>query len=334
MKKLSDIKIVIVGATGLVGQEFLKILKERNVPSKNISLIASSKSVNKTVDYCGDLLKIEDIDEFDFSKVQIGLFSPGAKVSEIYAPIAAKQGCFVIDNTSFFRMHENIPLIVPEVNFEDIYKYSSKIISNPNCSTIQLVMALKAIQNLSKIKRVVVSTYQSVSGAGKQAIDELINDDVNFNEAVFKKGIKYNLIPQIDIFLEGGVTKEEWKMMVETNKILNSKINVSATCVRVPVVVGHSESVNFELEDNIDINLIYKELQSFKGIIVDDPNKNDYITPVEVAGKDEVFISRLRYDRSVENGYQMWVVSDNLRKGAALNAIQIAEKLVEEGVVV
>jgi aspartate-semialdehyde dehydrogenase len=330
MQNFQDKKFVIVGATGIVGQEFLKILFQNEVPAKNIKLIASEKSVNTPILYGQDFLLIQGIHNFDFSQCQIGLFSPGAKVSSQYAPIAAQNGCFVIDNTSFFRMADDVPLIIPEVNAAEIVNARRRIIANPNCSTIQLVMALKPIHDLCPVKKVIVATYQSVSGAGKDAIMELRGE--LHNSAVFPKSIQGNLIPQIDVWVEEGCTKEEWKMNVETKKILSEGIDVVATCVRVPVEFAHSEAVCFELEDDrgFELSALHAALNAFPGVCVTDLWSNDYKTPKEVVGTDDVFVSRLRQDKNT-GLYQMWVVADNVRKGAALNAVQIAQRLVEMG---
>lgn len=330
-------KIAVVGATGNVGREILKTLAERNFPAKEVVALASSRSVGREVSF-GDekILKIQDLATYDFKDTDIALFSPGGKVSAQYAPIAAKAGCIVIDNTSHFRMDEDVPLVVPEVNPGALTgSHKRNIIANPNCSTIQMVVALKPLHDVAKIKRVVVSTYQSVSGAGKSAMDELYEhtkklyvhehaDPVNFT-----KRISFNVIPHIDSFMDDGSTKEEWKMVQETKKILDPAISVSATCVRVPVFVGHGESVNIEFEKPLTVDQAREILMDSDGIsVVDRHEDGGYATPVETAGEDAVFISRLRKDPSVENGLNMWIVADNLRKGAALNAVQIAEELV------
>jgi aspartate-semialdehyde dehydrogenase len=333
MRSLKNFNIAVVGATGLVGLEFLKILEQNDVPHNVIFPVASERSSGKNIKYGENFLEVFDIRNFDFSKCQIALFSPGSAVSEVYAPIAESSGCWVIDNTSFFRMHNDIPLVVPEINLETLKQTKRKIIANPNCSTIQLVMALQPIQNISNIKRVFVATYQSVSGAGKRALDELSFanvDDSTFS--VFPHKITKNLIPQIDVFLPSHDTKEEWKMSVETKKIMNKNINISATCVRVPVEFGHSEAVFFELEKDVSVDEIFKSMRTFGGIVVEDPNSNNYQTPIDVAGKDDVFVSRLRRVEHSQNCYQMWVVADNIRKGAALNAIQIAKGLISFGI--
>ncbi len=332
-------KIAVVGATGNVGRAMLDILHDRNFPASEVVALASAKSTGRKVDYGNKTLIVQSLDDYDFTGTSIALFSPGGKVSAIHAPRAAKQGCVVIDNTSHFRMDENVPLIVPEVNAHALQDYKkSNIIANPNCSTIQMVVALKPLHDLARIKRVVVSTYQSVSGAGKEAMDELysstkrIYEGDNFSAPVkFSKRIAFNVIPQIDVFMEDGSTKEEWKMRVETKKILDPKIEVVATCVRVPVFVAHSESVNIEFEKPIDIEKARKALDKSDGIVlVDNPSEMGFTTPTEAAAKDPVFVSRVRVDKSVPHGLSMWIVSDNLRKGAALNAVQIAELLVEK----
>ncbi|MDR0633263.1 MAG: aspartate-semialdehyde dehydrogenase [Holosporales bacterium] len=325
----------VVGVTGLVGQEFLKILLQNGVPASNVKAIASSKSINQQIQYGAAQLTIQGLDDFDFTQCQIGLFSPGASVSAQYAPRAVAAGCVVIDNTSFFRMVPDVPLIVPEINANELVNAKRGIIANPNCSTIQLVMALHPIRHLSKIKKVIVATYQSVSGAGKDAIMELRGAGPTAGtgpacgqaNAVFPQGIRGNLIPQIDVFLSGGCTKEEWKMDVETKKIFNESIDVIATCVRVPVEYGHSEAVCFELEENVPLSDIHAALRAAPGVCVADLEANVYHTPKEIAGTDVVFVSRLRQDLNT-GLYQMWVVADNIRKGAALNAVQIAQQLI------
>jgi aspartate-semialdehyde dehydrogenase len=332
-------KIAVVGATGNVGREILSILAERNFPADEVVALASRSSIGKQVSY-GDkkILTVQALDDYDFTGTTIGLFSPGGKISAIYAPKAAAQGCVVIDNTSHFRMHEDVPLIVPEVNPEAIKDYKkSNIIANPNCSTIQMVVALKPLHDIAKIKRVVVSTYQSVSGAGKSAMDELYDSTKKIyqNEftkpVLFSKRIAFNVIPHIDVFMEDGYTKEEWKMKVETKKILGDEIDVVATCVRVPVFVCHSESVNVEFEKPISVKQANAALREFDGVMVlDKIDENGYATPAEIAARDAVYVSRIRKDDTVKNGLNMWIVADNLRKGAALNAVQIAEILIKD----
>jgi aspartate-semialdehyde dehydrogenase len=333
-------KVAVVGATGAVGREILNILDEREFPVGEVVALASRGSAGKEVSF-GDqgVLKVAALEDFDFEGTDIGLFSPGAAVSEVHAPRAAAAGCVVIDNTSQFRMDPDVPLVVPEVNQEALASFRERgIIANPNCSTIQLVMALKPLHDLALVRRVVVATYQSVSGAGRDAMDELFDQTKGIYETrspepkVLPKQIAFNVIPHIDIFLDDGSTKEEWKMVVETKKILDSGIEVAATCVRCPVFVGHSEAVAVEFEHPISVDEAREALQDFPGVLlIDDPRAGEYVTPVESVGEFAVFVSRLRQDTTVPNGLQMWVVSDNLRKGAALNAVQIAETLVEQG---
>jgi len=330
-------KVAVVGATGNVGREILGILAERKFPVREVVALASQKSIGREVSF-GDtkILKVKSLDDYDFTGTDIALFSPGAAVSKIHAPRAAEQGCVVIDNTSYFRMDKDIPLVVPEVNSYALENFRHRnIIANPNCSTMQMVVALKPLHDVAIIKRIVVSTYQSVSGAGKDAMDELFNQtkDLFIHEQrapkKFTKRIAFNVIPHIDVFMEDGSTKEEWKMVQETKKILDPEIEVTATCVRVPVFVGHAESINVEFERSISADEAHEILQDAPGIVVIDKHENGgYQTPVESAGEDAVFVSRIREDRTVENGLNLWVVSDNLRKGAALNAVQIAEELV------
>ncbi|MDX6748955.1 aspartate-semialdehyde dehydrogenase [Geminicoccaceae bacterium 1502E] len=333
-------RVAVAGATGAVGSEILNILAEVNFPADEVIALASERSVGKEVSYGEErTLKVQNLDTFDFEGVDIALFSPGAAVSAVHAPRAGAAGCVVIDNTSQFRMDPDVPLIVPEVNPHAIEGFRARnIIANPNCSTIQMVMALKPLHELARIKRVVVSTYQSVSGAGQEGMDELFDQtkSIYMNDkkapATFQKQIAFNLIPQIDKFLEDGSTKEEWKMVVETQKILDPEIEVSATCVRVPVFVGHSESVNVEFHEPVDLEEARDALRNFDGIVlVDDPAKGEYVTPVECVGEFATFVSRMRIDPTVPYGLNMWVVSDNLRKGAALNTVQIAQKLIEDG---
>ena len=331
--------IAIMGATGNVGRELLNTLAERNFPVKDVVALASSRSAGKEVSF-GDkgVLKVQDLAKFDFKGIDIVLSSPGGKVSAEYSPKAAKAGAVVIDNTSHFRMDPDVPLIVPEVNPQDLAGYNKRnIIANPNCSTIQMVLALKPLHDHAKIKRVVVSTYQSVSGAGKEAMDELFNQTrkIYMNEHVapehLPRQIAFNVIPQIDVFMDDGNTKEEWKMMVETKKILDPKIQVTATAVRVPVFIGHSEAVNVEFEREISAQQARKILRDAPGVAVIDRHDDDmYVTPIEIAGEDMVAVSRIREDATVENGLNMWIVGDNIRKGAALNTIQIAELLVAQ----
>ena len=329
--------IAIAGATGNVGREIIQILEDKEFPVDHLYLLASSRSKGQAIEFRGEELIVEDLAEFDFSKVQIGLFSSGGKVSAEFAPKAAKAGCLVIDNTSHFRMHDNVPLIVPEVNasaLEDFFNNNdrSNIIANPNCSTIQMVVALKPLHDQAIINRVVVSTYQSVSGAGKDAMDELFNQtqhiytNKNIEKNKFTKQMAFNVIPHIDTFLDNGSTKEEEKMVNETKKILDEGIKVSATCVRVPVFISHAESINIEFDSPLSDEKASEILKKTDGVSVIDYRKDEgYVTPVEAAGEDKVYISRIRNDNSVDNGLNIWVVSDNLRKGAALNAVQIAE---------
>jgi aspartate-semialdehyde dehydrogenase len=332
-------KVAVVGATGNVGRELLNMIDERNFPADEVVALASSRSVGREVSLGEDtVLSVQDLATYDFKGVDIVLSSPGAAVSAEHSPRAAKAGAIVIDNTSHFRMDPDVPLVVPEVNPGAISQHTKKgIIANPNCSTIQMVVALKPLHDLATINRVVASTYQSVSGGGKDAMDELFNQTkgIYVNQPVqqhmenFPKQIAFNVIPHIDSFMDDGSTKEEWKMVVETKKILDPNIRVSVTCVRVPVFVGHAEAINIECEHEIDEKTARKALKSAPGVTVLDHRQNDgYVTPVECAGEDPVFVSRVRSDPTVDNGLSMWVVADNLRKGAALNTIQIAEELI------
>ena len=334
-------KYAVVGATGNVGREILQIMSERDVHAKDVVALASSRSVGAEVSYGEDeVLKIHDLETFDFEGIDIVLSSPGAKVSEKYVPRATSAGSVVIDNTSQFRMDPEVPLVVPEVNPEAIAEFRNRnIIANPNCSTIQLVVALKPLHDLAGIRRVIVSTYQSVSGAGKSGMDELFNQTkgIYMNEPehkyqeTFSKQIAFNAIPHIDIFMEDGTTKEEWKMMVETKKILDPEIRLTATCVRVPVFVGHAESVNIEFEKPISTDEARDALRAAPGVVVVDHRADEgYVTQVECAGEDPVYVSRIRDDMTIENGINFWVVADNLRKGAALNTFQIAETLIRD----
>ncbi len=337
-----EYNIAIVGATGNVGREIIQILEDKNFPVDQLFLLASSRSKGQTIEFKGKKLLVEDLSEFDFSKTQIALFSPGGKISAEFAPKAAKSGCVVIDNTSHFRMKRDVPLIVPEVNAKDLESFfnnddRSNIIANPNCSTIQMVLALKPLHDKAIINRVIVSTYQSVSGAGKDAMDELFNQtkgiysNNNIEKNKFTKQIAFNVIPHIDSFVENGNTKEEEKMVNETKKILDEEIKLSATCVRVPVFIGHAESINIEFDSPLSDKDATELLKNFDGVSVIDYRKDEgYVTPVEIAGEDKVYVSRIRNDYSVENGLNIWVVADNLRKGAALNAVQIAEILVQK----
>jgi len=330
-------RVVVVGATGNVGREILNILVEREFPFDEIAAVASSRSTGTVIDLgdSGKELKVQNIDHFDFAGWDMALFAAGSEVSRSHAPRAAAAGCTVIDNSSLYRMDPDVPLIVPEVNPEAIDGYRARnIIANPNCSTAQMVVALKPLHDAATIKRVVVATYQSVSGAGKSGMDELFEQSRNIfvgdsNSPVkFTKQIAFNVIPHIDAFLDDGSTKEEWKMVVETKKILGAKIKVSATCVRVPVFVGHSEAINIEFEDEISAAQAQRILRESPGImLVDKREDGGYVTPVECVGEYATFVSRVREDPTVDNGLSIWVVSDNLRKGAALNAVQIAELL-------
>lgn len=334
-----DYKVAVVGATGNVGQEMLAILDERQFPVSDAFAIASRQSIGREVSFGDKTLKCRDLETFDFSKADIALFAAGGAVSREWAPKAARAGAVVIDNSSHFRMHPDVPLVVPEVNPESVRDFSKmNIIANPNCSTAQLVVALKPLHDAATIKRVVVSTYQSTSGKGKAAMDELftqtkgiyVNDQPTPDQ--FTKQIAFNVIPHIDIFMEDGYTKEEWKMVVETKKILDPKIKLTATCVRVPVFVGHSEAVNVEFEHPISDDEAREILREAPGILVIDKREDGgYVTPVECVGEFATFVSRIRVDPTVENGLSFWCVSDNLRKGAALNAVQIAETLINRG---
>jgi aspartate-semialdehyde dehydrogenase len=330
-------RVAVVGATGNVGREILNILAERQFPLDELAAVASAKSTGDVIDFgdSGQELRVKNLEHFDFSGWDMALFAAGSEVSKIYAPKAAEAGCTVIDNSSLYRMDPDVPLNVPEVNPEAISGYRKKnIIANPNCSTAQMVVALKPLHDAATIKRVVVATYQSVSGAGKRGMDELFEQSRNIfvgdqNEPVlFTKQIAFNVIPHIDSFLDDGSTKEEWKMMVETKKILDPKIKVSATCVRVPVFVGHSEAVNVEFEQELSAEEAQEILREAPGVMLVDKRENGgYVTPVEAVGEYATYVSRVRDDPTVDNGLSLWVVSDNLRKGAALNAVQIAELL-------
>ncbi|WNO55160.1 aspartate-semialdehyde dehydrogenase [Stakelama saccharophila] len=330
-------RVVVAGATGNVGREMLNILAEREFPADEIAVLASSRSTGEEVEYgeTGRKLKIRNIEHFDPAGWDMALFAIGSDATKVYAPKFAAAGCTVIDNSSLYRMDPDVPLIVPEVNPEAIDGYRAKnIIANPNCSTAQMVVALKPLHDAATIRRVVVSTYQSVSGAGKSGMDELFEQSRNIfvgdqPEAVkFTKQIAFNVIPHIDVFLEDGSTKEEWKMVVETKKIMDPKIKVSATCVRVPVFVGHSESINIEFENELSAEDAQKILREAPGcMLVDKREDGGYVTPVECVGEYATYISRVRDDSTVDNGITLWCVSDNLRKGAALNAVQIAELL-------
>ena len=332
-------RVAVVGATGNVGREMLSILAEREFPADDVAALASSRSVGAQVSFGeDDVLDVQDLATFDFRGWDLALSSPGAKVSAEYAPRAGAAGCVVIDNTSQFRMDPDVPLVVPEVNRSAIAGYGRRnIIANPNCSTIQMVTALKPLHDFARIRRVVVATYQSVSGAGKDAMDELFSQTraIYVNDPVvreqFTKQIAFNCIPHIDRFMDDGSTKEEWKMVVETKKILDPTIRVTATCVRVPVFIGHGEAVTVEFENPISVEEARELLRAAPGITVVDHRADEgYVSPVECAGEDQVYVSRIRDDITVENGLSFWVVADNLRKGAALNTVQIAEALVED----
>jgi aspartate-semialdehyde dehydrogenase len=335
-------KVAVVGATGNVGREMLNVLAERRFPADEVFPIASRRSLGTEVSYGDKTLKCAALDQFDFSKVDFCLMSAGSAVSKEWSPRIGAMGCIVIDNSSCWRYDQDVPLIVPEVNADAIAGYTKKnIIANPNCSTAQLVVALKPLHDAATIKRVVVSTYQSVSGAGKDAMDELWQQTKGkyvpgseVGATKFPKEIAFNCIPQIDVFMEDGYTKEELKMMVETKKILDPKIKLTATCVRVPVFVGHSEAVTIEFEKAITPEEAREILRDAPGIaVVDKREPGGYVTPVEAAGEFDTYVSRIREDNTVENGLQLWIVSDNLLKGAALNTVQIAETLISRNLV-
>lgn len=335
-------KVAVVGATGNVGREMLNILHERDFPVSEVVALASARSVGTEISFGDKDLKSQDLAKYDFKGTDFVFSSPGAKVSAEFAPKAAAAGAVVIDNTSHFRMEPDIPLVVPEVNPEALKDYTKRnIIANPNCSTIQMLVALKPLHDAAKIKRVVVSTYQSVSGAGKEAMDELFNQSRHFfmnndpKSDIFPKQIAFNVIPQIDKFIESGedkgMTKEEWKMVVETKKILDPSIEVCANCVRMPVFIGHAEMINVEFENPLSPKDAKKLWRDFEGVTAIDLDSGmDFITPAECAGEDAVFVSRIRADNSVKNGLNFWCVADNMRKGAALNSIQIAETLIKD----
>ncbi|MCR9136909.1 MAG: aspartate-semialdehyde dehydrogenase [Alphaproteobacteria bacterium] len=334
-------RVAIAGATGNVGREMLDILSERNFPVDEVVALASSRSVGKETSFGDATLTVKNLETHDFSETDICLMSAGGSVSQKWSPKIAQQGCVVIDNSSAWRYNADVPLIVPEVNPDAIDGFSKKnIIANPNCSTAQLVVALKPLHDAAKIKRIVVSTYQSVSGGGKDAMDELFSQTRAVFVAdpieakIFTKRIAFNVIPHIDSFMEDGYTKEEWKVLAETKKMLDPKIKVTCTAVRVPVFIGHSESVNIEFENEITADQARDILRDAPGcLVVDKKEDGGYVTPYECAGEDATYISRIREDATVENGLNLWVVSDNLRKGAALNAIQIAELLVARGLI-
>lgn len=330
-------RVAVVGATGNVGREMLNILAEREFPCDEIAAVASSRSTGTEIEFgeTGKMLKVKNIEHFDFAGWDIALFAAGSEPTKVYAPKAAAAGCVVIDNSSLYRMDPDVPLIVPEVNPDAIDGYKARnIIANPNCSTAQMVVALKPLHDKAKIKRVVVSTYQSVSGSGKAGMDELfeqsraifVGDPIEPRK--YPKQIAFNVIPHIDVFLDDGSTKEEWKMVVETKKILDPAIKVQATCVRVPVFVGHSESLNIEFENEISATEAQDILREAPGVmLVDKREDGGYVTPIECVGDGATYISRVREDSTIDNGLALWCVSDNLRKGAALNAVQIAELL-------
>ena len=327
--------IAIVGATGNVGRKTLEVLERKGLPIDDLYLVASSKSAGKKIHFQGKDVVVSELENFNFSKVKIAFFAAGGKISEKFAEKAAKH-CLVIDNSSFFRMDPDVPLIVPQVNSNALNDIKKNIIANPNCSTAQLVIALKPLHDLFVIKRVVVSTYQSVSGAGKAAMDELIKqtkltlDGKDIKPENFTKQIAFNAIPHIDVFSDDGYTKEELKMSNETKKILDEKIDLTATCVRLPISVSHSESVNVQFEKNFSLEKIKEALNSFDGCkVIDERSDGGYSTPLEAEGKDETFISRIREDKTIKNGLNLWIVSDNLLRGAALNAVEIAEALIK-----
>ena len=329
-------KVAVVGATGNVGREILNILAERHFPIDKIAALASRRSLGTELSFGDQILSIKDLEQFDFSGWDIALFAVGSEATKLHAPRAAKAGCVVIDNSSLYRYDPDVPLIVPEVNADAIFGYSKKnMIANPNCSTAQMVVALKPLHDRATIKRVVVSTYQSVSGSGKEAIDELWNQTKGMYvpgqevaPKVYPKQIAFNVIPHIDVFMEDGTTKEEWKMVAETKKIIDPKIKVTATCVRVPVFVGHSEAINIEFEEFLDEDEARDILREAPGLMVIDKREDGgYVSPVECVGDFATFVSRIRQDSTLESGLNLWCVSDNLRKGAALNAVQIAEVL-------
>lgn len=325
------VKVAIVGATGMVGRNFLKVLEERNFPIDKLYLFASAKSAGSTLSFKSKEYMVEELKEDSFDRgIDIALFSAGAGTSLKFAKIAASKGCVVVDNSSAWRMYDDVPLVVPEVNPEDI-KWHNGIIANPNCSTIQAVVALKPLDDRFGIKRIIYSTYQAVSGAGMGGYDDLVNGVKGEPPKKFPHQIAYNVLPHIDVFLENGYTKEEMKMVDETRKIMHRPdLKVTATTVRVPVFYGHSESINVEFKKNFELNEIFDALKNAPGIIIiDNPQLNQYPMPIHAAGKDEVFVGRIRRDESIDNGINMWVVADNIRKGAATNAVQIAELLIK-----
>ncbi len=336
---MKEFNVAVVGATGAVGNEMIDTLEQRKFPVKNLKLLASERSLGVNISYKGTDIPVEVLNEDSFKGIQIGLFSAGGSISQKFAPIAASDGCVVIDNTSAWRMDADVPLVVPEVNAHAIAQYKKKgIIANPNCSTIQMVVVLKPLHDFAKIKRVVVSTYQAVSGTGKKAIYELetqvraLFNNQDIEKKVYPHQIAFNCLPHIDVFLENGYTKEEMKMVNETKKIMeDASIAVTATTVRVPVFYGHSESVNVEFAAEVTPEKARELLKKAPGVkVVDDPKKNEYPLAIHAAGKDDTFVGRIRQDESVKYGLNMWVVADNIRKGAALNAVQIAEILGEK----
>ncbi len=332
-------KIAVVGATGNVGREMLNVLAERKFPADEVYAIASRRSLGAEVSYGDRTLKCQDLEQFDFSKADFCLMSAGSTISKEWSPRITAKGCIVIDNSSAWRYDQDVPLIVPEVNADAVAGYTKKnIIANPNCSTAQLVVVLKPLHDAAGIKRVIVSTYQSVSGAGKDAMDELWNQTKSkyvpgkaYKPKKFTREIAFNCIPHIDVFMDDGYTKEEWKMLAETKKILDPRIKLTATCVRVPVFVGHSESVNIELERPLSADAAREILRQAPGImVVDKPEDDGYVTPIEAAGEFATYVSRIREDATVENGLTLWIVADNLLKGAALNTVQIAETIIDQ----
>lgn len=336
---MTGYRVAVVGATGNVGREMLTTLAERAFPVREVVALASERSIGAEISFGEETtLKVQNLADFDFRGIDIVLSSPGAKVSQVFSPKAAAAGAVVIDNTSYFRMDPDVPLVVPEVNPDALAGYKKRgIIANPNCSTIQMVVALKPLHDLARIRRVVVATYQSVSGAGKEAMDELfnqtrgifVNEPAHRHQKKFTKQIAFNVIPHIDVFMDDGSTKEEWKMAAETRKILDPDIKVIATCVRVPVFIGHAEAVTVEFERPITVEAAQAALREAPGVSMIDYRADEgYVTPVECVGEDAVYVSRLRKDPTVDSGLSFWCVSDNLRKGAALNAVQIAEEMV------
>jgi len=327
--------IAIVGATGNVGRKIIGVLEKKNFPVSELYFVASSKSAGSKLKFKGKEIKVENLETFDFSKAKITFFSAGGKISEKYVPIAAKHST-VIDNSSHFRMDPDVPLIVPQVNSNDLKNIKKNIIANPNCSTAQLVIVLKPLHDLFKIKRVIISTYQSTSGAGKAPMDELVEqtklslENKKINPKNFTKQIAFNAIPHIDVFVDEGYTKEEIKMVNETKKILDNKIELTATCVRIPVMVSHCESLNIEFEKPFTLEKIRKVLENAEGCkVLDERQDGGYITPIEAEGKNETFISRIRKDNSNKNAINLWCVSDNLLRGAALNSVEIAEAYIK-----